>query len=339
MSLTGMLKGKSEIDIELQTMLRDVIPTKKQFCTLSGTEAFSSSWSIVAPYNLRNPYHSSVVGTAFDYMARFIVAQKIISNKEKVTARLTAEIGLEIIKVYCDQKTTKSLETKFNKGINLVKRFVNDSEMNFVELLRYASFMARLEHIFRAGPPSDIKGSLLGKEEKEIIEDLKRLCEVFIEKFMIPQVITSESNVVFNPDFGTTSRRCGGADADLYIDGTLYDFKTSKQTGYRWKEIAQIFGYYFLNCIAAELKDNSAKLTGCEIKRLAFYKARYGEIEFIDISTIETEKMELTAKKIFNLLVIPTEELPKTSKKFTRTNRKVKNNIFKKLVSLLGFKV
>lgn len=219
MSLTAMLKGKSEIDIELQTMLRDVIPTKNQFCTLSGIEAFSSNSSIAAPYNLRNPYHSSVVGTAFDYMARFIVAQKIISNKENVTAGLTAKIGLEIIKGYCDQKTSKSLETKFNKGINLVKRFVNDSDINFVELLRYASYMARLEHTYRAGmPPKDIKGSLLGREEKEIIEDLKRLCEVFIEKFMIPQVITSESNVVFNPHFGIASMRCGGADADLYID-------------------------------------------------------------------------------------------------------------------------
>ncbi|WP_191565976.1 hypothetical protein [Metabacillus idriensis] len=68
-------------------------------------------------------------------------------------------------------------------------------------------------------------------------------CEVFIERFMLPHVITPKSNVVFNPHFGIASKSCGGADADIYVDGTLYDFKTSKLTGYRWKEIAQIFSY------------------------------------------------------------------------------------------------
>jgi hypothetical protein len=339
MSLTAMLKGKREIDIELQTILRDVIPNKNQFSTLSGTEAFSSSSNIAVPYNLTNPYYASVIGTAFDYMARFIVAQKIICNKEKVTDGLTAKRGLDIIKEYCDEKTAKSLQTKFNKGLNLIKKFVYDSDLNFVELLRFATYMARLEHIFRSGmPPKDIRESLLGREEKEIIEDLKRLCEVFIERFMIPQIICPESNVVFNPHFGIASMRCGGADADLYIDGTLYDFKTSKKTGYQWKEIAQIFGYYFLNCIAANLKDDSAKLNGCEIKGLAFYKARYGEIEFVDISKMDTKKMELATKKIFNLFSIPTKELPTRLERSTRTNRKVKNNIFKKLINLLGFK-
>ncbi|MED4225944.1 hypothetical protein [Neobacillus cucumis] len=342
MSLTSMLKGKREIDIELQTILRDVIPTKKQFFTLSGAEAFSSNTSSIVPYNLSNPYHSSVVGTAFDYMARFIVSQYISSNKENVTEGLTAKHGLEIIKGYCDQKTSKSLVTKFNKGINLVKRFVYESDMSYEELLSCASYMARLEHIYRSGmPPKDIKGSLFGREEKEIIADLKHLCEVFIERFMILEVITPENNVVFNPHFGFASMRCGGADADIYIDGTLYDFKTSKKSGYNWKEIAQICGYYILNCIAVGLRDNTAKLYGFEIKRLAFYRARYGEIEFIDISTMETDKMDLTVSKIKDLLSIPSEELSVRTRteRYSREGQKVKTNIFKKIISMLGLKV
>jgi hypothetical protein len=67
--------------------------------------------------------------------------------------------------------------------------------------------MTRLEHIFRSGmPPKDIKESLFGREEKEIIEDLKRLCEVFIEKFMIPQVITPESNSETNQNLQISPR-------------------------------------------------------------------------------------------------------------------------------------
>lgn len=303
MSLTTMLKGKKEIDLELQMILKEIIPNKKQFCTVSGTEAFSSKYRIAAPYNLKIPYHSSVVGTAFDYMARFMISQKVTTNKDHVTVGLTAENGLERIKCYCDKKLSSLLEEKFNQGVILINQFILNKEMKVDDLLPYAAFMARLEHIYRAGmPPREMKDGMLDDEENHIIADLKQLCEVFRERFMIPQVMTSESNVVFNPHFGIASKSCGGADADIYIDGTLYDFKTSKATGYKWQEIAQIFGYYFLNCIAADLKDNRAKLHGYEIKRLAFYKARYGEVEFIDIATMDIEKMELVVKKLQKLL-------------------------------------
>ncbi|WP_163527866.1 hypothetical protein [Halobacillus ihumii] len=326
MSLTKMLKGKSEIEIELQTILRNIIPTKKEFSTFSGNEAFSSKKGIDVPYILNYSYQSSVVGTAFDYMARFIVSQNNDSNKEDVSVGLTARHGLEILQRYCATKTSKSLEAKFNKGLVLINKFVKRRKASFEKLLPYATYMARLEHIFRSGmPPKDIEGSLLSEEENEIIVDLKRLCEVFIERFMIPQIITPESSVVFNPHFGIASQSCGGADADIYIDGTLYDFKTSKLTGYKWQEISQIFGYYFLNCIAADLKDTSAKLDGYEIKRLAFYKARYGEIEYIDISSMQTKKMESAIKETNELLNI--RKLPSRSERNYKMNRKVVNNI------------
>ena len=119
MSLTSMLKGKREIDIELQTILRNMIKTKKQFSTISGNEAFSTKASIKAPYILSNPHYSSIVGTAFDYMARFIVSQKVTNNKNNAISKLNAKNGLEIIKRFCDKKTIKSLETKYDKSINL----------------------------------------------------------------------------------------------------------------------------------------------------------------------------------------------------------------------------
>ncbi|MEK5530659.1 hypothetical protein MKX79_14935 [Viridibacillus sp. FSL R5-0468] len=337
MSLTSMLKGKKEIDIELQTILREIIPSKKDFCTVSGNEAFSSKYSIEAPYNLNYPQQSSVVGTAFDYMARFIVAQKINSNKIDVFVDLTAGRGLEIIKRYCNKKTIRLLEKKFEDGINLVNEFVNNN-IKFEKLLLFAVYMARLEIVYRSGiPPKDIKSSMLGKEESEIVVDLKQLCEVFIERFIIPQVITSNSNVVFNPHFGVASLSCGGADADIYIDGTLYDFKTTKATGYRWQEIAQIFSYYLLNCIAIDLKDKSAKLDNYEIKRLAFYKARYGEIEYIDISIMETTEMELAVKKINELLKISEfsiarDELPVKLEHYSKSNKKTRINTFSKVI-------
>ncbi|MGP4073743.1 hypothetical protein ACTWQB_14455 [Piscibacillus sp. B03] len=59
MSLTSMLKGKSELEKELQRILRENIPSKKQFYTLSGNAAFSNEYKYEAPYKLTNSYYSS----------------------------------------------------------------------------------------------------------------------------------------------------------------------------------------------------------------------------------------------------------------------------------------
>lgn len=310
MSLTSMLKGKKDMDIRIQSILREYIPKKKEFLTLSDKDAFSSAYIIEAPYNLNKTHDSSVVGTAFDYLARFIVAQKIISNKHSVLEDLTANWALKIIHRHCEKKIAKAIEAKYDNGMKQTKNFIDNKDATFDEIIPYASFLARLEIISRSGMlPNDVKGSLLGQEDKKIYADLIRLCEVFNERFMIQEVIKPDSTVVFNPHFGLASISCGGADADIYIDGTLYDFKTSKMTGYRWIEIAQIFGYYYLNCIATRLNDHKASLKGFEIKRLAFYRARFGEIEYVDIGGMDKKKMNLVVHELEDLLGLRTEGL------------------------------
>lgn len=49
------------------------------------------------------------------------------------------------------------------------------------------------------------------------------MCDVFQERF-IP-TINSSSKIIYNPNFGVASAFVGGADGDVIIDGTLYDFK------------------------------------------------------------------------------------------------------------------
>ena len=70
----------------------------------------------------------------------------------------------------------------------------------------------------------------------------------------------------------------------IYIDGTLYDFKCTKREGYVWKDVAQILGYYLLDCISKDNKDRENDLDKYEIRRIAFYKARFGEVEYYDVS-------------------------------------------------------
>lgn len=79
-------------------------------------------------------------------------------------------------------------------------------------------------------------------------------------------------------------------DGDIIIDGTLFDFKSEKNVGFKWQEVAQLLGYFLLNEIpldvsnAGDIYFTDHSYHHLEINRIAFYRARYGEIEYIDLS-------------------------------------------------------
>lgn len=43
-----------------------------------------------------------------------------------------------------------------------------------------------------------------------------------------------DNDIVFNPKFGFTAMFVGGADADLFINGIIFNFKCTKNKGYKW---------------------------------------------------------------------------------------------------------
>jgi|SRR5690625_150444 len=302
-SLTSMIKGKANRDIDFQKIMRNVIPKREKFYTLSQHDAFSSQYVIQAPYQLSNTYYSSIIGTAFDYLARLIIAKKVSWAKDEVWIDSASERGLKMLVRITPDIVGKKLFRKYNKGLSLAKQFVRGTTEITTDLLNHSTYMARLEHVMRSGlAPESIKDSLLSEEEFQVITELGRICDVFQNEFMIPEIITIESDVVFNPHFGISSIASGSADADIFIDGVLYDFKTTKIIGYRWQDIAQVFGYYFLHEISNRGNDVQSMLQGKKITSLALYKARYGEVEKVNISDMDLEKMNNARNEIANFL-------------------------------------
>lgn len=304
MSLTSKLKGKSPSDIKLQLILKEIIPDKNMFYTLSGKVAFSSgTYEAKVPYALKNKTNSIIVGIAFDYLARFLIAQKIDIWKGKAYSSLVAKEGLSYLvrKKIIDEKLFMQLEKRYDDGISLVEKFIfKEDNISIEDIIPAACFFARLEFIYRNGYITDnIRDYLLMYEEQEVIFDLNNLSTVFVDNFILSGLVRSDSDVVFNPHFGFAARYIGGVDADIFIDGVLYDFKTSKVLSYEWKEVAQVIGYYLIDCIAKEDDDIFASLDGKKIYRVAFYRARYGEIEYFNIDDFDKirEKQAVNALK------------------------------------------
>lgn len=287
-----------KFDPEWKDFFKNNVPKKTDFKTSSGKTAFSRDYIDLASFSFSNYSYYCLVGTAFDYLARWTIAQKCSNNKEASYTNLIAEKGLH----FC-QRISKEysfdLEKKYEDSLKMCKNYAEGTTIA-KEIIKVSIFFAKLENISRNPTPRiDIENVLTC--ETEVVIALEKLLSIFIERFISSQIITNESIIIYNPTFGGASYVCGGADADIYIDGTLYDFKCTKNFGYAWTDAAQILGYYFLDRIAKKNNDEDNCLFNYEIKRIALYKARFGEIEFIDLSKEKydslTEQFEIMLGK------------------------------------------
>ncbi|WP_066065274.1 hypothetical protein [Neobacillus soli] len=285
MSLTSKINGKTKRDKEFKEILLSIEPNKEDYYTLSKKNPFSDEYCILVPNMLPNPqFLSSLVGTAFDYLARFRIAQFL--KREDVIQGWVATNGFEKLGFPNDHKNS---ELFYITWVDKILECINDSSMSITNLLEIAVHLAKLEQIVRNGVKKEninVDYLLFDPAPEEVINDLDTLLAVFEEKFMIPEIISKKSEVVFNPRFGVGSALVSGADADIFIDGTLYDFKTTKDHTLAKKDNLQLIGYFILNelAIATMSDDLGFDYVHIDIKRLAFYKSRYGEIEYYDVN-------------------------------------------------------
>jgi len=330
MSLTNKIKN----DKDFQKILKPILPQKDSFQTISTKKAFSNEYVCLAETELANSYQSSLVGIAFDYIARFKIAKEIANNQESAYINLVAIKSLKLLEGKIDSKIYIKLKKHYIKMLSIIIEDIHNSpfpmrdimnfihhkeefdaymlalknmskkkelyEINIKEVFSSAVFMAKLDHIYRSGIIPDDLEFLFDKPDKTIIDDLQDLYVLFNERFIKSGLVNEESLVMFNPSFGKlNSLAVGGADADIYIDGVLYELKTTKNTGYKWQDVAQLIGYYLLHLSAIEHEDDTSSTNELMINTLAFYKARYGEIEYFHINDLKATEILDSLKKLY----------------------------------------
>lgn len=274
MSLTTMLQENND----LKTLIKSFIPNKNDFVTNTGARAFFNKQIMLAPYILSKPWEAALVGMASDYMFRFVIGKNIHTNKDKSYMDLVAHKGL--LKLEYNNELYSQAEIKYNDSISIIQRFVEDGGELSTQIVEVAIFLSKLEQIGRGNINENSYLNLLKPADKVIITDIQNILDVFQNVFIESGLIKPSSDVVFNPRFGNMMALCGGADADIFIDNTLYDFKCTKSNGFHWHEIGQVMSYYFLNCLCQdEPFCNGIDLYYKSIDAIAIYHARFGIIE------------------------------------------------------------
>lgn len=178
-----------------------------------------------------------------------------------------------------DWSNVGSFEKAFMTQKEKVKAFI-DGTGRVNEIFYPCIMFANFDNIVRVGIRySTIKEAAMAAVSAPDMDAVKEVVEIgniFIKVVHTEKLLQKDSTVVFNPKFGRYGAFCGGADADIYIDGCLYDFKSTKDIGYHRDYTAQLLGYYFLSRICDDLHEGD--LVSQQIKYLGIYRIKVCDI-------------------------------------------------------------
>src|SRR5699024_2434672 len=153
-----------------------------------------------------------------------MISRVVKQNHQEVYINTKAEFSLYVLEGILRHRLSqlRKIKRKLKKCLRKIRSFTRNKR-DVKQLILEVCFLAKLERIYRSGlTPRDIfDRSFFYKPDDEVIRDLELLCNVFSERF-IP-LVNPASKVAYNPHFGAASAFVGGADADIIIDGTLYD--------------------------------------------------------------------------------------------------------------------
>lgn len=225
------------------------------------------------PYNLKiinepQTKNYNEIGTAFDYLLRF---KLVAENKLAISNSWIAYKSLKLL--------NKSEKKKANEILKESEKYYSSFLKNKIisdDLIRSALYLAKLDGLYRGGFGIERINFGINYED---IEDLKHLISGVPEKlFSVKKVC------ILNPSFGPLSDLVGGADADLFIDNTLIDIKTTKTPEFSRNHFNQLMGYVLLHQLGQNYLNDSSD----EYIRNIFGNTKISELE----NTFLNEKIE-----------------------------------------------
>jgi hypothetical protein len=267
MSLTSFLRNKDVKERFRQEFQKPRFPVEK---------------GLLAP-PLTKRY--GLVGTAFDYLLRFYVQYL---NPDAIAGRWIAELSishplsplLKNVVLDADSERISFTETAQTRQVRRIIEHAKKVQAEFLssgemadEVLESALLLAQLDPVFRAG----FVDPNIGTVHKEDVTDLRNLISI-----ADTEMFRAQELCLLNPTFGEGSTLVGGADADLVIDDTIIDIKTTKALKLQRAYFDQLIGYYVLHEIAGvgELEPKP------KISKVAIYYSRFAYLHVLELDEI-----------------------------------------------------
>lgn len=275
---------------------------------INGYKLVAEDWkSPIQIPSIGESYERSLIGTAFDYVARSVLTKKLGRENVIPEKTLVAENGLlafaSLVNSRVPLPLTKNqiinkerikgqeivfkksreiqhyLQQEYNLSVEACEQFIDGGE-TLITLIQRSIFLARLDETYRCGSIhiADEYFRFIKEptyfsqystiDSNEIAENIYKMILVF-QKIIEQQ---TWSKAILNPVFGDYSKALGGADADFIVDDLLIDIKTSDKFRYVGNYFAQLFAYAAM-----------ARAVGLTLNRVAIYYARFGKFALINL--------------------------------------------------------
>ncbi len=233
------------------------------------------------------------IGTAYDYLLRFCLKRKYrfavdrawIAETALSSPLLLSPLSSQVVYTLDRHNKVTRIVKKETKTIAQdiylkAKRDYNKYRRDGIitkSLLKSALQLAQLDPVYRASYLDDNLGTI---DQKDIVDLKNIITNTDLSLFKAKKVC------LLNPTFGRASMLVGGADADLVIDDTLLDIKTTKNLKLARREFNQLIGYYVLYRIGHI--DGASKKH--KIGHVCVYFSRHNYLHIVDIKDIINEK-------------------------------------------------
>ena len=260
MSLTSFLKDTENQDVRNELKTKFLRPQ------------FNLKIDIKAPPLTRN---GGIVGTAFDYLFRSNL--KYIHPKHKFD-----ETGWVADRAFIVLKTKFGKKKLYCEPLKILKRKYKEAKVNFElyhktgeatdAVIDSSIFLAKLDLYTRSGYLDTNYDNCSQLD----IQDIRAMLSV-----INPETFKINKRCWLNPVFGGSAFVGGAdADADVIIDDTLIDIKTTKHLKLNRSDLNQIICYYILSLMGGV----NCKENDIPIKNIGIYFARYGELWTVPLS-------------------------------------------------------
>lgn len=176
----------------------------------------------------------STIGTAFDYLLRFKIEAE---NENVITHPWVAYNSKDVLH---SKEEKRELNGRLKKIEEVHHSFLKRKNVT-KKLIKCSLELAKLDPIYRTGYPY---GFIDFNIDRKDIEDMENLI-----KGVPKGLFKSNGLYILNPTFGFASGIVGGADADIYIDNTLIDIKTTKNPDFSKSHLYQLLGYVLLHSL------------------------------------------------------------------------------------------
>lgn len=196
-----------------------------------------------------------LIGTAFDYLLRFLVKRwnsghKIVERPWLAQSILTSpfsqltphvEISLEKNRVvgYTATRATRFVQRQIQRVKRLEARFLSTGKVTS-KLCYHTLRLAQIDMAARSGYPL----SSMPRPNRNETDEVRRLAGLVDQ-----DSFTADRLVLLNPTFGSVSGIVGGADADLVMDANIVEIKTVRSPKHLRDWMLQLLGYYALSRI------------------------------------------------------------------------------------------